>query len=271
MPYKLSRHRKRLGQVFLRDPLVIEQILHSAAIAPHETVLEIGPGPGALTGALAQYASELYAIEIDAQYVHRLQQRFTAAPHVHIIHADARQYDYELLPRPLVMVANLPYSMGTAILTHVLSFRQRLSRLIVMLQHEVAVRLIAAPGTSAYGALSVFFQYYTALQHCFEVSRHAFHPIPAVDSTVVQLVPWTTSPYPGTDERFFFRVVQAAFAYRRKVLRSNLLALSDLPLTQASLTATLADLGLSNNVRAQELSLSQFVQLAAALRHACSS
>jgi 16S rRNA (adenine1518-N6/adenine1519-N6)-dimethyltransferase len=269
MPNKLSRHRKRLGQVFLRDPLVVEQIVHSAAIASHETVLEIGPGPGALTGALAQCASGLYAIEIDAQYVHLLQQRFTTTPHVHIIQADARQYDYGLLPHPLVVVANLPYSMGIAILTHVLSFRQRLSRLIVMLQQEVVTRLLAAPGTSAYGALSVFFQYYTAMQHCFEVSRHAFRPVPAVDSTVLQLVPWTTSPYIGGDERFFFRVVQAAFAHRRKVLRSNLLTMSDLSLTRASLTAILADLEISDNVRAQELSLAQFIQLATALRRAC--
>src|SRR5262249_41586140 len=155
--------------------------------------------------------------------------------HVHILRADARFYDYGLLPQPLVVVANLPYSMGMAILHRLFEFRQRLSRLVIMLQKEVAQRLLAAPNTSAYGALSVFFQYYAALTHQFDVSRYVFTPVPAVDSAVVTLVPWTLLPWPACDEPWLFRVVKSAFAHRRKTLRVNLLTAFPTTLTKTAL------------------------------------
>jgi len=231
-----THRRKRLGQIFLRDPLVVEGILANAQLAPHATVLEIGPGRGALTMALARQVGVLYAIEIDAAYVEDLRRRFVAASHVHIIQADARRYDYGQFPGPLVVVANLPYSMGLAILRHLFVFRTQLLRLIVMLQREVAARLLAPPGASAYSAVSVFFQYYADIRHCLEVSRHAFSPVPAVDSTVLALVPFTPLPWPSSDEPFFFQVVKCAFAHRRKTLRANLLAAQHLCLTRTSLT-----------------------------------
>ncbi|HEY7494127.1 MAG TPA: 16S rRNA (adenine(1518)-N(6)/adenine(1519)-N(6))-dimethyltransferase RsmA [Candidatus Tectomicrobia bacterium] len=260
-----TQRRKRLGQIFLRDPLVVEGIVASAQLTPHTTVLEIGPGRGALTIALAQQVGGLYAIEIDAAYADDLQRRLVAMPHVHIIQADARRYDYGQLPEPLVVVANLPYSMGLAILRHLFVFRTRLSRLIVMLQREVATRLLAPPGASAYSAVSVFFQYYADIHHCLEVSRHAFTPVPAVDSTVLALVPFTPLPWPSSDEHFFLQVVKCAFAHRRKTLRANLLAAQHLSLTRASLADIFTTLHLMEQVRPQELHVAQFVQLAEAL------
>jgi len=265
MSRKISHHRKHLGQIFLRDPLVVDKILQSASLASQESVLEIGPGRGLLTAALARYTPALYAIEIDAHYAHALQQHFAPATHVHIIQADARFYDYGLLPQPLVVVANLPYSMGMAILNRLLVFRQRLSRLVIMLQKEVALRLLALPNTSAYGALSVYFQYYAAMTHQFDVSRHAFTPVPAVDSTVLTLVPFTVLPWPEYDEPWLFRLVKSAFAHRRKTLRVNLLTAFPTALTRTALATIFTDLGLSEDVRAQELHVRQFVQLAAAL------
>ena len=258
----IARHRKRLGQIFLRDPLVVEHIVMSAALTPHDTVLEIGPGSGALTGALSQRAQALYAIEIDKHYADALRQRFASQPHVHIIHADARDYDYAQLPMPLVVVANLPYSMGLPILRRLFACRQHLSRLIIMLQKEVASRLLAQPGTSAYGALSVFFQYYAEIRRCFEVSRHAFTPVPAVDSTVLSFTPFPSLPWPSTNEPFFLRIVKCAFTHRRKTLRTNLLAALRPDLTKAQLAETFRDLHLTDNVRPQELHITQFVQLA---------
>ena len=258
-------HRKRFGQVFLRDPLVIERILQSTGLTPQETVVEIGPGRGALTGALAQHSKALYAIEIDPPYVDALRQHFARLPHVHIIQADARTYDYAQLPMPLVVVANLPYSMGMPILRQLLAFRRRLARLIIMLQHEVAARLLAAPGTSAYGALSVFFQYYASVHHCFEVSRYAFRPIPAVDSTVLSLVPYSSLPWVSCDEPFFLHVVRSAFVHRRKTLRTNLLVAPQLHLTKADLERVFTALNLAPMVRPQDVSVAQFVQLAARL------
>jgi 16S rRNA (adenine1518-N6/adenine1519-N6)-dimethyltransferase len=262
----LVHRRKRLGQIFLRDPLVVEGIVTRAHLAPQETVLEIGPGRGVLTVALAQHAGTLYAIELDVAYAEGLRRHFAGMPQVHILQADARRYDYGQLPEPLVVVANLPYSMGMAILRRLFVFRQRLARLIVMLQKEVAARLLARPGTSAYGALSVFFQYYADIRHGFDVSRHAFTPVPAVDSTVLELVPFTALPWPSRDELWFLQVVRSAFAHRRKTLRTNLLATYHAALTRAALTDIFATLHLAEHVRPQELHVAQFVQLAETLR-----
>lgn len=265
MPKKISRYRRRFGQVFLRDPLVVEQILQSARLGAHEAVLEIGPGRGALTFALAERAKTLYAVEIEARYTQELRQRFATVPHVYIIEADASAYDYTQLPSPLVVMANLPYSTGIHILRHLFTFRQRLSRLIVMLQKEVAVRLLASPGTSDYGGLSVFFQYYAALRPCFDVSRHAFTPQPAVDSTVLALEPFTSLPWPSSDEPFLFWLVKCAFTHRRKTLRKNLFATPCLQAYRDTIVEMLTTLHLDSNARAQELHVSQFVQLAEGL------
>src|SRR5215475_535217 len=269
MPKKLLYHRKRLGQVFLRDPLVVERILQSAALAPDDTVLEIGPGRGTLTMALAQRTRALYAIEIDTYYARTLQQRFASATHVYIIEADARFYDYELLPQPLVVVANLPYSMGMPIVQRLLAFRQRLSRLVIMLQKEVAARLAALPNSSTYGALSVFVQYYTRITHNFDVPRYAFAPVPAVDSSVITLRPFPALPWPACDDRWLFRIVKNAFAHRRKTLRANLLAAFPQTLTRTALAGVFTDLALNEHARAQELPVHQFVKLAQALQSLC--
>jgi 16S rRNA (adenine1518-N6/adenine1519-N6)-dimethyltransferase len=166
------------------------------------------------------------------------------------------------LPEPLVVVANLPYSVGLVILRRLLVFRAHLLRLTIMLQREVAGRLLASPGSSAYSAASVFFQYYATIQRAFEVSRYAFTPLPAVDSTVITLTPFTTLPYPSHHEPFLFRVLQHAFAHRRKTLRANLLAVANWSLTRQQLAELFDLLHLAENVRPQELTVSQFVQLA---------
>lgn len=262
MPTKMSRYRKRYGQVFLRDPLVVEQLMQSARLTPQETVLEIGAGRGALTAAIASQAAAVYALEIDTHYVNLLQQRFATASHVHILQADARRYDYTQLPAELVVLANLPYSTGTHILRRLFAFRTRLSRLVIMLQKEVAARVVAVPGSRAYGGLSLFFQYYAAARRCFDVSRHAFTPQPAVDSTVIALAPYSVLPWKSGDEAFLFRLINSAFMHRRKTLRKNLLTAPLLHLTKDDLVETFSAMGLGRDVRPQELSVQRFVQLA---------
>lgn len=265
MPHYISPRRKSLGQIFLRDRHIVEQIVTSAAVQPQETVLEIGPGQGILTSGLAQHAHTLYALELDGQYAQKLRLHFAPQTHVHIVQADARFYDYGSLPAPLVVVSNLPYSMGMAILTRLFAFRPCLARLIIMLQKEVATRLLATPGSSAYGALSVFFQYYATLTPNFEVARQAFVPVPAVDSAVLTLVPFALPPWSCQDENWLFRVVKSAFAHRRKTLRANLLAAFPQGLSRDALAELLVSLDFDTHVRAQELSVSDFVRLAAAL------
>lgn len=261
-----SRYRKRFGQVFLRDPLVVEQIVMHAQLEPGDTVLEIGPGRGALTGALAERATTLYALEIELPFVDALKQRFADRPHVHLIQADARRYDYEQLPHPLVVVANLPYSTATYILRHLLMYRQRLSRLIIMVQKEVAERFAAAPGSKSYSGLSVFFQYYAAIEPCFDVPPQAFSPKPAIDSTVLRVQPFANPPWPSSDEHFLFQLVKCAFAHRRKTLRKNLLAMTQWQLGEADLDAIWAELSFASTIRPQELSPAQFVALTEAVK-----
>ena len=267
----ISNRRKRLGQVFLHDRSVVEKIMQIAALAAGETALEIGPGRGILTTALARQAAALYALEIDPRYAQAMRQRFAAASHVHVLQADARNYDYDQLPQPLVVVANLPYQAGMAILTQLFRFRHRLSRLVVMLQKEVAARLLAKPNSSAYSTTSVFFQYYATLRHGFEVSRYAFTPVPAVDSTVIVLTPYAELPWQNHDEQFLFRIVRHAFTHRRKLLRGNLLSLPEPSLSQTVIAQAFATLGLGSNARAQELPVAQFIQLSETLRQLVSN
>jgi 16S rRNA (adenine1518-N6/adenine1519-N6)-dimethyltransferase len=271
MARQFSHRRKRLGQVFLRDRSVVEKIVQCAAFTDGETALEIGPGRGILTAALARQATALYVLEIDPRYTRAMQQQFAAVPYVHVLQADARTYDYGQLPQPLVVVANLPYQAGMAILAQLFRFRHRLSRLVVMLQKEVAARLLAKPNSSVYSATSVFFQYYAALRHGFEVSRHAFTPVPAVDSTIITLTPYAELPWPDHDEQFFFRVVRHAFAHRRKLLRSNLLGLPEPTPGQAVVEQVFASLDLGSNTRAQELPVARFIQLSETLRQLVSN
>jgi 16S rRNA (adenine1518-N6/adenine1519-N6)-dimethyltransferase len=138
-----------------------------------------------------------------------------------------------------------------------------------MLQKEVAARLLAQPHSSAYGALSVFFQYYTRMTPDFDVSRHAFTPVPAVDSSVITLRPFPVLPWPACDAGWLFRMVKTAFAHRRKTLRANLLAAFPHTLTRPALAGVFTDLALHEHARAQELSVHQFVQLAQALQSLC--
>ena len=250
----------------MRDRSVVDKIMQRAALTAGETALEIGPGRGILTTALAKQATALCALEIDPRYAQAMRQQFAAASHVRILQADARTYDYAQLPQPLVVVANLPYQAGMAILAQLFRYRHRLSRLVVMLQKEVAARLLAAPNSSAYSATSVFFQYHAALRHGFEVSRHAFTPVPAVDSTVITLTPYAEPPWQSHDEPFFLRVVKHAFAHRRKLLRGNLLSLPGQSLDPALIAQAFATVGLGGNARAQELSVAQFIQLSETLR-----
>lgn len=265
MHNRISHRQKRLGQVFLRDPLMIEKIVQCAHLTANDIVVEIGPGQGALTGLLARQAHTVYAIEVDARYAQQLQQRFAGIPHVHIVHADARTYDYGF-PQPFLVVANLPYSVGMTILSRLFTYRHQISRLVIMLQKEVALRLLAAPGSSAYGAVSVFFQYYAAVTQQFHVSRTAFAPVPAVDSTVLMLTPFQTLPVLCHDEPLLFRVVHWAFMHRRKTLRANLLAVPQLTLDKTRLADIFSRVQLPHNIRPQELSVAHFVQLADSLQ-----
>jgi 16S rRNA (adenine1518-N6/adenine1519-N6)-dimethyltransferase len=250
------RPRKRFGQHFLADPGVIGAIVAAIAPVPGDNLVEIGPGLGALTGPLIARAGHIHAVELDRDLVARLTERFTPAQLT--LHAgDALKFDFAALGPRLRIVGNLPYNISTPILFHLAECERQLADMHLMLQREVVDRMVATPGTSAYGRLSVMLQCRFAMEKLIDVPPEAFQPPPEVDSAVVRLRPLDAARSVPRDEELFARVVTQAFAQRRKTLRNTLKGL----VTAAELDA----LGIDPGRRAQELSVAEFARLAAAL------
>lgn len=253
------RRRHALGQHFLVDRGVAGRIVALAGLSPGTTVLEIGPGRGALTDALLAAGMKVVAIELDPELSRRLAER--GDPNLLVIPGDALRIDeFELPPGPLPVVANLPYSTGTAIVARLLERPERFPRLVVMLQREVAERLCAPPGSRSYGALSVLVALHATGSVAIRVPPGCFSPPPKVESAVVRLdaVPRALLDVP--DEALFRRVVRAAFAQRRKTLRNALRAVFGVEGSEDMLRRA----GIDPGRRAEQLSPEEFAGLARA-------
>lgn len=251
--------RKRFGQNFLCDRHVAERIVAAARLSGAETVVEIGPGIGALTDALAASASHLWLIELDRDLAARAEQRYAADPHVDVVCADALRVDFsDLLGShvPAVVVANLPYNVGTAILARLVEQPELFSRLVLMLQLEVAQRLVASPGSKAYGPLSVLTQVAADVRITFRVAPTAFVPRPAVESAVVTVVPRSDPPVSIRDRAAFRQVVRTAFTQRRKHLANSLKSIVP------DSAEVLSTLGIDPTRRPETLSLAEFAAIA---------
>ncbi len=254
--------RKRFGQHFLVQPSIAERIVALAALRGDETVLEIGPGRGALTHLLAGRCQRLVLVEVDRDLAAGLRETFGTSPAVEVHAADVLRLDLTTLlgsAAPAVAVANLPYNISTPALFHLLDQPSLFSRLVLMLQREVAERLCAAAGSKTYGALSVVVQVVAAARIALRVPPTAFTPRPSIESAVVVIEPRQPPPLSATARRAVRQVVRCAFSRRRKQL-VNVLA----PLT-ARPSAVLEHLGIDPRRRAETLTPSDFVRLAAAL------
>ncbi len=262
------RPRRRWGQHFLCDGGVAHRIVETAELGPRSVVLEIGPGLGALTDHLARRAGRLYVVEIDPTLAARLAARYADNPRVHVLVGDvlARPIT-ELVAEPVVtVVANLPYNIATEVVFHLLDARDRFPRAVLMLQREVAARLVARPRTPARGVLSVLVQTFAEVRIVFGVSRRSFLPPPQVDSAVVD-VRWSMAPRADVGAVDVYRaIVRAAFGKRRKMLRN---ALADLAAARGlppdALADALARAGVDPRRRAETLELEEFGRLARAL------
>lgn len=270
------RAKKRLGQNFLVDPRIPEAIAAAAELSPQDRVLEIGPGQGALTRELAKDAGEVVAVEIDQRLVPTLDQLQRDLPNLRVVWGDFMQTslaDLGLEEQGLKVVANIPYYITTPILLKLLHAdelaRQPLSdlpaqpdRIILMIQKEVADRLLASPGNKDYGSLSVVAQYAAEISPVVRVPRTAFAPRPQVDSMVVMLKPRQQAPVDVPNPSLFFRVVRGSFGQRRKTLLN---ALKGAGFAADSLKAAFERMGLDSNRRGETLSLEEFAALARAL------
>lgn len=219
----MSQHRprKRFGQHFLTDPGVVQAIVSAIAPTTADVVVEIGPGPGAITRPLARKAGHLHVVELDRDLVAALRIEFADADNVTVHEADALQFDFASLGERLRIVGNLPYNISTPLLFHLLQQRGNIIDMHFMLQKEVVQRMAAAPGSKAYGRLGIMLGCYLDIEPLFDVDRLAFEPPPAVTSAIVRLVP-QAQPLAIADEALLSRLVAAAFSKRRKTLRNAL-------------------------------------------------
>jgi 16S rRNA (adenine1518-N6/adenine1519-N6)-dimethyltransferase len=249
----------RLGQNFLADPNLLDAIVRDAELAPGDVVLEVGAGEGVLSERLAAAAAHLHTVEIDRGLAPALEP-IAALPNVELHWGDAMKLDFSLLqPPPIVMVANLPYSVATPLILRTIEQLPSLRRWTVMVQREIADRLRAAPGNRTYGSPSAIAQLACEVELVRAVDPAVFKPRPRVDSAILRLR--RTGPGADAETR---ELVRAAFAHRRKSLPRSLEHAR--PGSLAPARAALAELGLPEDARAEALAPQQFAALSAKLR-----
>ena len=265
--------KKSLGQNFLTEPNILRKIVETAGIDETSNVIEVGPGIGALTEHLARNAAEVLAFEIDERLLPVLKDTLAPYPNVTVVHQDVLQADLvkttgDVFSRdlPIKVVANLPYYITTPIMMHFLESNLPVAEMVVMMQKEVADRISAAPGTKAYGSLTIAVQYYMEAKLAFIVPKTVFVPQPNVDSAILKLTRRKTPAVAVTDEKAFFRLTKAAFQLRRKTLWNNLThAYGKDDATKAWLTKSLAMAEIDPKRRGETLSLEEFGRLSNAM------
>ncbi len=251
--------RKSLGQNFMHDPNTLEKIVATAEVMPDDTVVEIGPGTGELTVRLADAARHVVAIELDDRLIPILEDRLEPYPNVYLVHNDVLRTDIPHLvgAKPYVVVANVPYYITTAILTHLFERQPRPSRVVMTMQYEVAERIVAQPGDMSLLAVSV--QYYGQPRIISRLNPAVFWPRPGVDSAVLRIDSHPEPVIDVPDEKLFFRVVKAGFSMKRKQLKNSLGGGLGVKASVAAQYLEAADI--APNRRAETLSLEEWAAL----------
>lgn len=262
--------KKSLGQNFLTDINVLKKIVAAAEVSEADDVIEIGPGIGALTEQLAKAAHQVLALEIDDRLLPVLKETLAPYPNVEVIHQDILKANLKELiaehfdgQHRLKIVANLPYYITTPIIMHLLATELAFDQIVVMMQKEVANRLAAQPGSKDYGSLSIGVQYEMDCHVAFIVPKTVFVPQPKVDSAIISLTKKKAKEYQPKDKRFFRQLVRGAFMHRRKSLWNNLQGLYGKQAeVKEKLSQALAQAEIEPSVRAERLTIADFVQLA---------
>lgn len=243
--------KKSLSQNFLIDPNIVQKIIKAAKIQPKDVVLEIGPGPGALTSALLDAGAEVHAIEKDSRFAKALSRLQTPDQRLKVYLADALEYPLDEIPAKKV-VANLPFHITTPLLEKL--FMHRFSSLTLMLQKEFAHRLLAKCGTKDFSSFTLFAQFHATIKGSFSVSSSCFYPKPNVDSMIVSLA---SQPQPFDSPKPFFDFVRRAFQQRRKMIASSLQEFFSAEQIKSGLSA----IGVRMDARPEMLSLDQWILL----------
>ena len=254
------RARKRFGQHFLADQMVLSAIANAIAPQKDQHLVEIGPGQAALTEYIIDYAGRLDLIELDRDLIASLQAKFAKYEYCHIHQGDALKFDLAQLnttPNALRIIGNLPYNISTPLIFHFLESIELIKDMTFLLQKEVVLRLTAEVGSSHYSRLSVMTQYYCQNQMLLEVGPEAFKPPPKVDSALVHMQPYAEPPCIASDVNVLRRVVTEAFNHRRKTIHNALKKMVGLDVLES------LDLDLS--LRPQDISVKNYVQISNAI------
>lgn len=260
--------QKKYGQNFLVDPHVLEKIMDAAQITKEDCVVEIGPGIGTMTQYLAERAGHVVAVEIDKALIPILGETLSGYDNVEIINGDILKVDMNRLVaeknggRPVKVVANLPYYITTPIIMGLFESDVPIESITIMVQKEVAERMQVGPGTKDYGALSLAVQYYAKPEIVAMVPPNCFIPRPNVGSAVIRLDRYSMPPVQVRDDKFMFALIRASFNQRRKTLVNGLGNAASLPVNKDAVKDALSQMGLSETVRGEVLTLEQFAALA---------
>lgn len=259
-------YKKGLGQNFIYDENLLEALVECACVEKTDSVLEIGPGAGTLTKALVKAAKQVIALEIDERLIPLLNGYLSAFDNVSIVHGDVLDANLPEITKPLgesfLVVANIPYYITTPLITLLWDSELPIKRIAVMVQKEVADKILAKPGTEEYGMLAVKCQYHSVPRIAMEVPKECFTPVPKVDSAFV-VMDRRDTPLVSADEKTFFKTARAAFLMRRKTMVNNLTAAMGLPREKA--LHALQAAGLDEKIRGEKLSLEEFANLANAI------
>ena len=265
------RFSKSLGQNFLVDKEVLDNITEGAGLCRDDLVIEIGPGIGVLTQAAAEKAGKVVAVEIDSGLIEVMRSTLYGLDNVKVINGNILKTDIGALIEQekgdlshVKIIGNLPYYITTAIIMKLLSDHVGCESITVMMQKEVGDRIMAAPGSREYGAISAAVQYYSIVNHICEVSRESFMPRPKVDSCVLRMDILDTPSAAPEDEEHFFKVIRAAFGQRRKTLLNSL---GSTGAPKSMLAGALDQACIDRNRRAETLTLEEFARLSDALAH----
>lgn len=260
--------KKSLGQHFLVDRNILNKVIQTAQVEKGDVVLEVGPGLGEMTLALAQHAKKVIAVEIDSKLAVILKQKVKDFSNVEVVQSDILKMDFNLFLKKeghlIKVVANLPYQISTPLLFRFIESKEVFSTLTLMLQKEVAERIVASPGRKEYGPLSIFIQIFSDVSIRFFIKPSAFFPPPKVESAVVHMS-FREKPLVSLgDEEWFKKIVKGCFGYRRKTLM-NALKHSRLPIPQ-SIESRMQKIGIDPRKRPETLTIQDLVHLAEALK-----
>lgn len=256
---------KRFGENYLIDRNIKDKIIREAGISKSDTVLEIGPGLGALTMDLSESGAEVFAVEKDPKAFRILNELiFEKYPNLHLFNNDILEFDLKenVNAKKIKVLGNLPYYVTTPIIEYMIQNSSVIDSALIVIQKEVAGRLSAKPGSKDYSSISCFAQYYTKPEYLYTIKRTSFHPVPEVDSSLIRLSMRAEPPVKVKDEELFFRIIRGSFNQRRKSIINSLSREAVLSTAKSDLTEVLKRAGVDPSSRPEDLSLAEFAAIA---------